>query len=333
VRSEPLPGLSAIVRELAGANDIDSALEIATDAAVALFDADHASIRLCSGEEHLRSVARSGVGSDRPPPSFVKGQGVLGWTAMTGEVARIGDTSTDPRFRATPGRGFDVRSVMSIPLVDGTRVLGVLSMSKAERDAFADTHEHMGVVLAHCLGQMLRAAELEQLATTDSLTRAFNRSYLLPCLSAEMNRSRRSGTTFSVLSMDLDRFKDVNDRFGHTVGDALLRLFTEIVRGCVRDIDMLIRRGGEEFVLVMPETTADEAWVVAERLRSFLHKHPLRVGPNLALHQTASIGVAAWDGTESPSDLDDRADRAMYDAKQHGRNRVMVAPKLALLAN
>jgi two-component system, cell cycle response regulator len=333
VRSEAISGLSAIVRELAGANDIDTALSIATDAAVALFDADHASIRLCSGEDHLRSVARSGVGSDRPPPPFCKGQGVLGWAAMTGEIARVGDTSTDPRFRDTPGRGFDVRSVMSIPIVDGTRILGVLSMSKAQRDAFADTHEHMGVVVAHCVGQMLRTAELEQLATTDSLTRAFNRGYLLPCLSAEMNRAGRTGKTFSVLLMDLDRFKDVNDRFGHAIGDALLRVFAEIVRGCVREIDVLIRRGGEEFVLVMPETTADEAWIVAERLRAFLHRHPLRLGPSLALHQTASIGIAAWDGNETPADLDERADRAMYDAKHRGRNRVMIAPKPLALAN
>jgi two-component system, cell cycle response regulator len=333
VRSEALAGLSAVVRELAGANDIDLALKIATDAAVALLDADHASIRLCSGEEHLRSVARSGVGSDRPPPPFSRGQGVLGWTAMTGQLARVDDAHADPRFRDTPDRGFEVGSVLAIPLVDGSRILGVLSMSKAQPHGFADVHENMGVVLAHCASQVIRAAELEQLATTDSLTRAFNRGYLIPCLAAEMNRARRSGTSFSVLLMDLDRFKDVNDRYGHGVGDALLRLFSEIVRGCVRDIDVLIRRGGEEFVLVMPETTAEEAWIVAERLRSFLHKHPLRVGPSLAIVQTASIGIATWDGIEGAAELDERADRAMYDAKHRGRNRVMVAPKLATLSN
>lgn len=333
MRSDAVSGLSAVVRELAGADEIDLALKVATDAAVALLDADHASIRLCSGEDELRSVARSGVGSDRPPPPFTKGQGVLGWAAMTGKIARVCDATRDPRFRDTPARGFDVRSVMSVPIVDGARVLGVLSMSKAACDAFDEGHESLAVVLAHCVGQAIRTAELEQLATTDALTRAFNRSYLLPCLRAEMNRARREGKTFSVLSMDLDWFEEVNDRFGHATGDLLLRLFAEVVRGCVRDLDILVRSGGEEFVLVMPGTTADEAWIVAERIRGFLQKHPLRVGPSLAIPQTVSIGVAAWNGSEDPSALDERAEVALYEAKHHGRNRVIVAPKPAVLAN
>ena len=333
MRNEALAGLSAIVRELAGANDIDSALKIATDAAVALLDADHASIRLCAEEEHLRSVARSGVGSDRPPPAFAKGQGVLGWTASTGRVARIDDASADPRFRDTPERGFDVGSVLAIPVVDESRIVGVLSMSKAERHGFERAHESMGLVLAHCASQVLRAAELEQMAATDTLTRAYDRGHLLPRLSAAMHRARRSGETFSVLLIDLDHFGDVNDRFGCGIGDATLRVFAEVVRGFVRDTDGLVRRGGEEFLVVMPRCTADEAWLVAERLRSFLHRHPLRIGPSLALFQTASIGVATWDGDESALELDERVEQVMREAKLRGRNRIVVAPRLAALTN
>ena len=108
-------------------------------------------------------------------------------------------------------------------------------MMSAERaNAFSDAHENLGVVIAHCLSQSLRAAELERMATTDTLTRAFNRSFLIPSLGSEMNRARRDGKTFSVLLMDLDFFKGVNDRFGHAIGDGVLQQFADVVRGCVR---------------------------------------------------------------------------------------------------
>lgn len=333
MHGDPLAGLSSVVRDLSGTDDPEDALQIATDAAVRLLDAEHASIRLCARDESLRSVARTGVGAKRPPPAFTKGEGLLGWVALTGQIARVPEVAADTRFVDHPSRGFAVRSVMSVPIVGGARIMGVYSMSSPMAGRFCDEHENVATVVAHCLSQSLRTAELERMATTDVLTRAFNRAYLMPALASEMNRSRRDGKTFSVLLMDLDYFKLVNDRHGHAIGDSALQRFADVVRGCVRNFDVLVRRGGEEFMLVMPGTTADEAWLVAERVRAFLEAHPLRVEATLSIPQTVSVGLATWDGRETPQDLDERADVAMYEAKHRGRNRIVVAPRQALWSN
>jgi diguanylate cyclase (GGDEF)-like protein len=221
-------------------------------------------------------------------------------------------------------RGFLPRSVLSVPILGNQGVLGVLSMSRPEPNAFEADHEHAAFVLGQCAGQALRAAELSRLATMDPLTHAFNRGYLMPSIVREMNRASRDGTTFSLCLMDIDRFKTINDRLGHAIGDAVLRRFADVVRACTRNLDVLIRRGGDEFVLVMPSTTEDDAIMIAERIREHLEDHPTRFGAREVGH-TVSVGVAAWNGRETADELDDRADRAMYEAKRAGRNCTAVA--------
>jgi diguanylate cyclase (GGDEF)-like protein len=321
-----LRGLSLVAKELARARPVDASVQRATDIALDVVGADHASVRVCGPNAELRSLARSGVGADVPAPTFRKGEGLMGWAAQTGEVVRVSDSPADARFQPNPERGYEARSIMSVPLHAGDRILGVLSVSSAKVAAFDVEHEHAAVVLAHCVGQALRTSELERLATTDGLTRTFNRSHLLPCLEAEMNRSQRESKPLSVLLLDLDHFKLVNDRWGHAVGDAALCAFVEAVRGCVRSFDVLVRRGGEEFELVMPGTGTVEAWKVAERVRTRLCQHPLEIRGDIVLRQTVSIGLATWDGQESAAALDQRADLALYEAKRKGRDRTVTAP-------
>jgi diguanylate cyclase (GGDEF)-like protein len=325
VQQGVIAGLSEIVRALSQARGIEEAMQMAADAALLLLPADHASVRLCDRGSELRPLARAGVGLDRPAAVFHEGEGVMGWAAKTRCVIRVGDSPLDQRFRPTPNRGFDVRSLMSVPLLTGDRVMGVFSVSAAQSDAFDQDDEDVAVVMAHCIGQAIRSAELEREAMTDWLTRAFNRNYLPGCLEAEMNRGFRESTALSVLLMDLDQFKSVNDRHGHTVGDGVLQAFVDIVRQSVRSCDVLIRRGGEEFMLVMPNTETGEGWMVAERIRTRLAEKPLRIAPGVLVPQTVSIGLATWDGRERPEDLDRRADMAMYEAKRTGRNRVVAA--------
>jgi diguanylate cyclase (GGDEF)-like protein len=123
--------------------------------------------------------------------------------------------------------------------------------------------------------------------------------------------------------MDVDHFKRVNDEHGHPIGDALLRAFADRVRTVVRYTDVLIRRGGEEFVLIMPGTRECFAAAVAERLRCEVSGSPFLLQESVRIPATISIGVASWDGRESGEALDARADRAMYEAKQLGRNRTV----------
>jgi diguanylate cyclase (GGDEF)-like protein len=123
--------------------------------------------------------------------------------------------------------------------------------------------------------------------------------------------------------MDLDHFKRVNDRFGHAAGDDVLRAFVDRVRAEVRKNDILIRRGGEEFLLLMPSTTTQKAAKVAERIRDRVAKKAIEVGGSVDL--TVTIGVATWRKDESPDSLAARADSALYRGKENGRNCVTIA--------
>jgi diguanylate cyclase (GGDEF)-like protein len=232
---------------------------------------------------------------------------------------------TEPRFVERRERGYAVGSLMSLPVRDGGSTVGVLSVSSPTRDAFSETDQALASLLAGAAAQALRMAELRRLALTDSQTLAYNRHCLLPRLNEELERARRKGEALSLLLLDLDHFKRVNDSYGHAAGDRVLRAFADAVRECVRAVDVLVRRGGEEFVLIMPATDEYQARAVAERVRVRLGHQPLLVRDGLALLQTVSIGVAMWDTQEGAEALEERADLAMYEAKRHGRNRVVCA--------
>jgi len=317
--------LVQVSKHLAMPGPIEPQLQVVTDLSLALFGATHASIRVVDASAQLCSVARSGEGRNDPAPIFKKGEGLIGWAVEHRQPVRVPNSSTDERFSHRPGRSFEARSVMSVPLLAGERVLGAFSVSSPTVDAFSAEHESIAVIVGHAVGQALRCAELERLATTDALTRAYNRSFLLPALSNEMNRAGRSGSAMSVLLMDLDHFKSVNDEHGHAVGDQVLCRFVDVVRSSTRSFDLIVRRGGEEFELIMPNTGTIEGYRVAERIRNRLADAPLVVREDLAVPQTVSIGLATWDGHETPEALDHRADKAMYEAKRRGRNRTVTA--------
>lgn len=176
------------------------------------------------------------------------------------------------------------------------------------------------------------SAELEHMASTDPLTRVYNRRVFRDWCEKELARSRRQGSIFSLLVMDVDHFKRVNDRFGHSVGDLVLCEVVEQLQDSVRGIDVLGRWGGEEFMALLPGASAEAALLVAERVRSNVERLRLpEVLPEMAfeglgLLLTVSLGVASWRGGEDGVEaMLERADRALYRAKTEGRNRVLVA--------
>ena len=173
----------------------------------------------------------------------------------------------------------------------------------------------------------LRAAtrELERLAATDPLTGAFNRRSFLQAGNAELCRSRRYKHTFSVLMLDLDHFKAVNDTYGHSIGDAALKEAVTVIQNAMRVQDTLGRLGGEEFAVIVPETDAEDAAVVAERIRASIAQIVIDTNGE-PLSFTMSIGVSVGgNDDESVDDALARADKALYDAKEQGRNQVVCA--------
>jgi len=178
------------------------------------------------------------------------------------------------------------------------------------------------------LEELELAEKLYDCATRDSLTRALNRGSLLERLDQEIAYCSRHGRQLSVLMLDVDHFKKINDTYGHPVGDAVLRFLAEQLRRHMRLEDVLGRYGGEEFCLLLRQSPGPVARETAERLRCFVEQsllhHPVE-GEALSLKVTISLGVASFQPGDSGESLIQRADAALYQAKAAGRNRVEVA--------
>ncbi|MFK7984814.1 MAG: diguanylate cyclase [Sandaracinaceae bacterium] len=321
---EPLDVLIELTRVLATERSLEDALQATSNAALEVLPGDHASLRLFNDDRReLLSTARAGAGSSYRPMAFRSGFGVLGAVADSGKAALVTDTRTDPRFEEA-ATGFEVRSLVAVPLNAGGRVVGVLSTSSREPNVFTERDRDLAQLLANCTAPAIETARLARLAVTDDLTRAYNQRYLGPRLAEEVGRSARYGHPLSVLMMDLDHFKQVNDVHGHPVGDQVLRAFVGRVNAEVRQPDVLVRRGGEEFLLLMPDTDIPEAVSVAERIRVHVGATPFEMEDGLQVPVSVSIGVAAWAPNDSPESLEGRADEALYAAKRTGRDRVEV---------
>jgi diguanylate cyclase (GGDEF)-like protein len=323
---DPIAVLLHLTGAVSGAESLEDALQAVTDAALRLLPADHASVRLLDpSHTTLLASARSGRGTDHPQVLLRRGEGVAGWVLQHGGCVRIDDVATDERFKQATAQGFAIRSMVAAPLSSAGRVIGVLSASSPLRAAFSARDEAVAQLLANCSVPPLEHARLERLAMTDHLTLAFNARYLQSHLRRAIARAADAPAEPgpSLLFVDLDDFKRVNDACGHVAGDIVLRALADRVRGLTRQLDALVRRGGDEFALVMPGADLERARAVAERVRHCIAEAPFEAG-GCSIAQTVSIGVAAWDGREAAGALEVRADRALYAAKAGGRNQVAV---------
>jgi len=177
------------------------------------------------------------------------------------------------------------------------------------------------VVVARDISQRKQLEEeLRLLSVTDALTNVYNRRYFTQKLEEEIERAKRSGNKFSLIMLDIDRFKSINDRFGHNAGDCILKSMAEMIKNRIRKIDCLVRWGGEEFVILLPDTPVEKAVILAEELRQNLSQMDI---PGVD-RVTASFGVAGFCPGDTVDTLVQRADDLMYEAKAAGRNCVRV---------
>lgn len=230
-----------------------------------------------------------------------------------------------------------IRSVIALPFMLDRERSGVFFLRRMlnEPPLTNDDVEFADAVIKAAVMAIQRAqviettksenARLEVLAHTDPLTQVVNRRALTMQLTSELDRARRYQSVLSLLMLDLDHFKTVNDTYGHLIGDDVLREVAGLLQTAIRSVDVVARYGGEEFVIVLPETPLAGAVTFAERIRAQIEHHPFceTQGP---LSITASVGVAVYpaDGVESVEDLFARADDALYRAKAEGRNAVAV---------
>jgi two-component system cell cycle response regulator len=166
--------------------------------------------------------------------------------------------------------------------------------------------------------------ESVELSITDPLTGLHNRRYMERHLKTLIGEAQRSGRSLSVLIADIDHFKQVNDTYGHDAGDLVLKEFAERFRRYTRGVDLACRLGGEEFLIIMPDTDKTLAWQVGERVRECVAVEPFKIGQNQEIWVTASVGLATWEGEADTAEaLFKRADNALYVAKRQGRNQVV----------
>lgn len=172
---------------------------------------------------------------------------------------------------------------------------------------------------------LVRIAALERDVMRDPLTGLLNRRYLDSRLDEEIQRARRSGLPLSLLMIDLDHFKHVNDRYGHIVGDQVLRHVSSLVVSLVRVSDMVVRYGGEEFLVIAPDSALEDATHLGDRLLYHLRNHEVPLPNGEPLSVTASIGAASLHDGENQISFLRRADMALYEAKGQGRDRLCIA--------
>jgi two-component system, cell cycle response regulator len=238
--------------------------------------------------------------------------------------------------RAREGKNVEIRSVATVPFSIDRWRSGVLFLrtDRPERNLAPEDVAFAEVVIRAAVAAIRRAQalettradnrRLEALATTDPLTRVLNRRALLDRLNAEVDRAKRYSSALTLLLLDVDHFKQINDTAGHLAGDSVLRQLGALLEEARRKVDVVARYGGEEFVAILPETSSEGGVTFADRLRERIAGQIFDVGAEHPVHLTVSIGIATFPSARvtSTEDLFARADEALYRAKAGGRNQV-----------
>ncbi|MBI4847923.1 MAG: sensor domain-containing diguanylate cyclase [Nitrospirae bacterium] len=264
---------------------------------------------------------------------FETGAGLNGVVLGKGKPVIVQDVSKDKRFgkQADKFRDVKIRSLICVPLKIKDKPVGVLRLINKRRGAtFTPDDVKLLMNISYHAASVLEREylyqKIEEISITDDLTGLYNIRYLYKSIEVEIERSRRYGSLFSIIFMDIDSLKKVNDRFGHLTGSKVLIETAGIIQINLRKVDVVIRYGGDEFVIILPQTPRDAGFFVAERLRKIIEKNVYLKGEGSPVRITASFGVASFpDDAKSKEELLRIADKAMYRGKFSTKNVVFAA--------
>ncbi len=260
------------------------------------------------------------------------GEGIAGWVARNGESLIVPDVYNDPRFakRVDEYTKWKTRSIICVPLQSKHRVLGVIQLINCAMESFGE--QEMFFLHALCdyaaiaIDNARSVEKIQELTITDDCTGLYNARHLYKTLEAEVYRSARFGYEFSVIFMDLDHFKSVNDTYGHLVGSKLLQEIGFKVKSQLRLIDYAFRYGGDEFVILLPQTDKNSALVVAKRLQEMMRRTQFLSDDSLNLNVRCSMGLATYpEDAKSSHEIIRQADEMMYMVKNSSRDNIAVA--------
>jgi len=260
---------------------------------------------------------------------FRKGVGIAGWILEKNTPLIVNDVRKDRRFNKEVDKfsNLTIKSLICAPLKIKERVIGVLRLINSKGgDGFTDDDLNLLVNAASYAVMAIERAFLHEEIKNDDLTSLYNFRYLHQAIDMEIERAQRYGSLFSLIFMDLDNFKDVNDKFGHLIGSRLLIETSQILKKNLRTIDVITRYGGDEFVMILPQTTNDGCFQVAERLRKTIENNIFLKHQGHTIRLTASFGVASFpDIAKNREELIHMADKAMYRGKFSSKNIVFAA--------
>ncbi len=333
-RREHMESVRSLARRFLASLDPDELFRVILEEARKVTSARKGSLMVpANGGQELRIRAAVGMAERVVERLRVRaGEGIAGRVFASGTPIVVENIEQDPRFRRRNRPRYETKSFLCLPIRRDGRVVGVLNLSdKATGDTFGpDDLDLLETVLSQATLAIERSTyyaqskELRRISITDPLTGLLNRRYFEERLREELDRATRHRHPLSLIMIDIDHFKRYNDANGHPAGDKALVLLGRILRASVRAIDVVSRFGGEEFSIILPETVKREALLIGERIRSevetlyFPGEERLPGG-----RLTVSAGVASFpDDARDLKTLVQRADRALYQAKARGRNRV-----------
>ncbi len=329
-RAQQLEALNSIGREIASSLDLERVFETIHAQCARLVDSASFAIALYNKERseiQYAYVVRNG--QKRETRVEPLGRDAVSWVIKSGRTVHIADLAATRQEQRIDLSDMDsgLRSVLALPLVRlDNEVIGVLSVASPRPGAYTPRHEETLAAIGQTAAIAIENARYYEMATVDQLTKLYLKDYFHQRIEEELNRARRYGHTFSVLMMDIDSFKGLNDEHGHLAGDRFLRRVGEVIQTNLRSHDIPCRYGGEEFAVLLPETEPTEAIVIAERIRRTVSDIRIREARRL-VGTTISIGISSYpkSARRSSSDLLRKADAALYQAKREGKDKVISA--------
>jgi diguanylate cyclase (GGDEF)-like protein len=327
MRSERIQDLRAFLERIQSADTVEHTLQHLVDAAAGILKAEKVSVVVRAETGLLQVRALHWPASD---PS----EGISGQVLASGEPLLVTDAGSDPRLERYRSPRYRSRSFLSVPIgVEGSHIAVLNLTDRSDGSDFSSEDLELAGLLAQITGMNLERhrflesiERLQKESVTDALTSLGNRRHFEQRITSEVNRARRFGHPLSLIILDIDDFKIYNDTLGHPAGDRALRAVSEALLENVRAIDDVVRYGGEEFAVILPQTPIDLATVVAERVRGAMGRLPLDGINQLPRGEfSVSVGVASFPrDARDESELLNHADIALYLAKAEGKNQTVV---------
>ena len=339
VDRKPLHELSIfhdVAKALTSSLDLDAILQTIMQKMAEFFRPDTWSLLMVDEQRNeLYFAIAVGEASESVKNLRLKmGEGIAGWVAQHGQTEIVPDVSKDPRFakRIDESTKWETRSIVCLPLRSRHRVLGVIQLVNVTLHNYSESEMFFLNALCDYAAiaiENARAVEqIQELTITDDCTGLYNARHLYKVLESEVYRSARYNYEFSVIFIDLYHFKQVNDTHGHLIGSKLLAEIGFAIKSQLRLIDYAFRYGGDEFVVLLPQTDKDQAFVVARRIQDTLRASQFCKAEGLNLNVRASMGMATYPHDAStPRDIIERADEMMYAVKNSTRDSIGVAQR------